>query len=59
MMMKKKIEETTKQDDNNMTDNILSNERTFLAWIRTGLAVFTLGIAIARFSGSNSSSNLR
>ena len=27
----------------------LANERTFAAWIRTGLAVVAVGIAIARF----------
>ena len=28
----------------------LANERTFLAWIRTAIAVMTLGVAINRFS---------
>ena len=28
----------------------LANERTFLAWIRTSIAVITLGVAINRFS---------
>lgn len=28
----------------------LANERTFLAWIRTSIAVMTLGVAINRFS---------
>ena len=28
----------------------LANERTILAWIRTAIAVMTLGIAINRFS---------
>jgi putative membrane protein len=28
----------------------LANERTFLAWIRTSIAVVTLGFVIARFS---------
>ena len=28
----------------------LANERTFLAWIRTAIAVITLGVAINRFS---------
>jgi putative membrane protein len=27
----------------------LANERTYLAWIRTGLVVITLGFAVARF----------
>ncbi|CAF5171316.1 unnamed protein product, partial [Rotaria sp. Silwood1] len=57
IMMRRESEETTKHDDNNITDH-LANERTFLAWIRTGLTVFTLGCAIARFGSSNSSSNL-
>ncbi|CAF0809047.1 unnamed protein product [Rotaria sordida] len=31
----------------------LANERTFLAWIRTGLGIFAFGCAIARFGGSD------
>jgi putative membrane protein len=27
----------------------LANERTYLAWVRTGLVVITLGFAVARF----------
>lgn len=27
----------------------LANERTFLAWVRTGVALMTLGLAIAKF----------
>ena len=27
----------------------LANERTYLAWVRTGLVVVTLGFAVARF----------
>lgn len=30
----------------------LANERTFLAWIRTGLALLAAGVAIAAFAGS-------
>ena len=26
----------------------LANERTFLAWVRTGIAVITLGFALAK-----------
>ena len=29
----------------------MANERTFLAWVRTGLAVIALGIAAAQFLG--------
>ncbi|GCE07139.1 YidH family protein [Dictyobacter aurantiacus] len=29
--------------------NHLANERTFLAWIRTGLATITIGFVVARF----------
>ena len=34
------------------TDNVtahLANERTYLAWVRTGVAVIVLGFAVARF----------
>jgi putative membrane protein len=32
------------------TSDYLANERTFLAWIRTSIAVISLGFVIARFS---------
>jgi putative membrane protein len=34
---------------NNLNEH-LANERTFLAWIRTGIATIILGFVIARFS---------
>lgn len=37
------IETTTKVRDH------LANERTFLAWIRTGLATITFGFVVERF----------
>lgn len=36
-------------------DSHLANERTLLAWIRTGLTIFTLGAALARFGGNTTS----
>lgn len=42
------------QNPNKFRD-YLAVERTMLAWIRTGLTIFTLGSAIARFGGSTSS----
>lgn len=39
-------------DDSKKMKDYLSNERTFLAWTRTGLTVFTLGCAIGKFGGS-------
>ena len=30
--------------------NIAANERTFLAWVRTGIAVIALGFVIERFN---------
>ncbi len=38
------------QDRNPHTSDHLANERTFLAWIRTSIAVVSLGFVIARFS---------
>ncbi len=35
---------------NSHTSDHLANERTFLAWIRTSIAVISLGFVIARFS---------
>ena len=34
---------------NEKTTAHLANERTYLAWVRTGLVVITLGFAVARF----------
>jgi putative membrane protein len=31
-----------------MTDNELANERTFLAWLRTGIAAMGLGFVVAK-----------
>ena len=37
------------KNSRHVTDH-LANERTFLAWIRTAIAVMTLGVAINRFA---------
>lgn len=37
-------------DPDKIEAEILANERTFLAWVRTSIAVITLGFVIARFS---------
>lgn len=42
-------------DDSRRTRDHLANERTFLAWIRTGGAVMALGLLIARFAGDGGS----
>lgn len=36
-------------DPNNESLQFLSNERTFLGWIRTSLAIISLGFVIAKF----------
>ena len=36
-------------DNNNACDH-LANERTFLAWIRTGVATIVFGFAVGRFA---------
>jgi putative membrane protein len=33
-----------------MTDSELANDRTFLAWLRTGIALFGLGFVVAKVS---------
>ena len=33
-----------------MTDSQLANDRTFLAWLRTGIALFVLGFVVAKVS---------
>jgi len=41
--------EIAKTNSQHISDH-LANERTILAWIRTSIAVITLGVAINRFS---------
>jgi len=36
-------------DPDKIESEILANERTFLAWVRTSIAVMSLGFVIARF----------
>ena len=54
---KHKSESLQTSDDDTHLSAHLSNERTFLSWTRTGLNIFTVGCAIGRFGGSNSSSS--
>lgn len=45
-------EELTEQKPKKTSEQItnhLANERTFLAWIRTGLSTITIGFVVARF----------
>jgi putative membrane protein len=42
--------ETGQVDPDKIESEILANERTFLAWVRTSIAVMSLGFVIARFS---------
>ena len=37
-------------DDPNRARDHLANERTFLAWLRTGVAIIVFGFAIGRFA---------
>ena len=40
---------TNKASSNHVSDH-LANERTFLAWVRTGVAIVVFGFAIGRFA---------
>jgi putative membrane protein len=40
------------QSSSATTNNHLANERTFLAWVRTTIAVFGLGFIIAKFTAA-------
>jgi len=44
------LHEKGKLDPDKIESEILANERTFLAWVRTSIAVMSLGFVIARFS---------
>src|SRR5947209_8676773 len=37
-------------DNSNRARDHLANERTFLAWVRTGVATIVFGFAVGRFS---------
>lgn len=43
-------ESKDRQSPTKLETEILANERTFLAWVRTSIAVMTLGFVIAKFS---------
>ena len=51
---------TSRLVDNNSSEarDHLANERTFLAWLRTGFAISALGILLARVDSSTGISNL-
>lgn len=40
----------TQNPNSNRVSDHLANERTFLAWVRTGTAIVVFGFAIGRFS---------
>lgn len=42
--------EKVRLDPDKIESEILANERTFLAWVRTSIAVMSLGFVVARFS---------
>ncbi len=42
--------QSPEKDSKGKMNEHLANERTFLAWIRTGIATISLGFVIARFS---------
>jgi putative membrane protein len=43
-------EKAVTQNDSHRASDHLGNERTFLAWVRTGAAIVVFGFAIGRFS---------
>jgi putative membrane protein len=44
------LDKTDHPAKDKLETEILANERTFLAWVRTSIAVMTLGFVIAKFS---------
>jgi putative membrane protein len=49
MGRKSSIHEKGQLDPDKIESEIFANERTFLAWVRTNIAVMSLGFVIARF----------
>ncbi|MFZ3376360.1 MAG: DUF202 domain-containing protein [Chthoniobacterales bacterium] len=50
MGRKSSIHEKGQLDPDKIESEILANERTFLAWVRTNIAVMSLGFVIAPIS---------
>ena len=44
------IQKQTTTDDDKRATEYLANERTFLAWVRTSIAIISLGFVVAKFS---------
>jgi putative membrane protein len=44
------VAQNTVPEDSNKASNHLANERTFLAWVRTSVAIVVFGFAIGRFA---------
>lgn len=47
--MARQLQEAALSDEKRATE-YLANERTFLAWIRTSIAIISLGFVVAKFS---------
>ena len=43
------MSESNKVPASKFENELLANERTFLAWLRTSIAVMSLGFVVARF----------
>jgi putative membrane protein len=49
-MLRRQVEGCLAETNPNRARDHLANERTFLAWVRTGAAIVVFGFAIGRFS---------
>ncbi|WP_072691192.1 YidH family protein [Rhodococcus marinonascens] len=48
--MKRDIHGTTQPNVGSVARDHLANERTYLAWLRTGMSVAAIGVAVAKFA---------
>ncbi|MEV0947262.1 DUF202 domain-containing protein [Rhodococcus sp. NPDC049939] len=48
--MKRDIHGTTQPNVGSVARDHLANERTYLAWLRTGMSVAAVGVAVAKFA---------
>ncbi|TDC98119.1 DUF202 domain-containing protein [Actinomadura sp. 7K507] len=46
------------EDGGSRTRDLLANERTYLAWLRTSATVMVLGLAVAEFVGTGGARSL-
>ncbi len=51
--IKEQVRVSAKRDADNVARTLMASERTFMAWLRTGVTLIALGLAAAQFLARN------